>query len=52
MDPQTILTMNKRGKFLKKLWCCASVGVIQDNLLLSTEGPFIFYEVGGAGGIF
>ena len=26
------------GKFLKKLWCCAAlVGVLQDNLVLSTE---------------
>ena len=27
--------VNKGGKFLKKLWCC-SVGVLQDNLVLST----------------
>ena len=26
------------GKFLKKLWCCVTaVGVLQDNLVLSTE---------------
>ena len=27
---------NKGGKFLKKLWCCVG-GVLQDNLVLSTE---------------
>ena len=29
--------MNKGGKFLKKLWCCLSGGVYQDNLLLSIK---------------
>ena len=29
--------MSKGGKFLKKLWCCLSERVYQDNLVLSTE---------------
>ena len=29
--------INKGGKFLKKLWCCLSGRVCQDNLVLSIE---------------
>ena len=29
--------LNKGGKLLKKLCCCVAKGVLQDNLVLSTE---------------
>ena len=32
-----IIINEKRGKFLKKLWCCLSGQVYQDNLVLSIE---------------
>ena len=36
-DSPEVQRNNKRGRFLKKLWCCVGRRVKQVNLLLSTE---------------